>query len=104
MRFVEVCERFPAGWGRTSGCGLGFVNVWQVGIRLSVRFSVCGSGRRVDVILFSIKKLGTCVAFSSWEGREGGEVGATPGTLRKMGRKPEYSELLLIGCLTSWCP
>ena len=41
-------------WGRTAGCGWGFENPCCMDIRLSGKFSVCGGGRGVDSVQFSV--------------------------------------------------
>ena len=41
-------------WGRIAGCGWGFEDPCGMDICLSGKFSVCGGGRRVDSVQFSV--------------------------------------------------
>ena len=41
-------------WGRIAGCGWGFEDPCRMDIRLSGKFSVCGGGRGVDSVQFSV--------------------------------------------------
>ena len=41
-------------WVRIAGCGWGFEDLWRKDIRLNGKFSVCGGGRGVDSVQFSV--------------------------------------------------
>ena len=41
-------------WGRIAGCGWGFEDPCRMDIRLSGKFTVCGGGRGVDSVQFSV--------------------------------------------------
>ena len=41
-------------WGRIAGCGWGFEDPCRMDIHLSGKFSVCGGGRGVDSVQFSV--------------------------------------------------
>ena len=41
-------------WGRTAGCGWGVEDLCRMDIRLNAKCSVCGGGRGVDSVQFSV--------------------------------------------------